>query len=144
MIRESFYISVNNIGNSNSEISGILGVETNYMNETNWNYLLTNIKKNKRVNTLEVFYNLLVNKFEELESKLGIEKSDISIWLVIEYDGECNIVLEKEELKYLSDLGINFCISIYKMNLKIEFALGKEYTMKGIFESEKWLNEKNI
>lgn len=63
---------------------------------------------------------LLTRKIELLED-IGITRDDISIWFLYEYEGECNMEFNHEDLKKVSDLGISLCISCWEKNSTITF-----------------------
>lgn len=61
---------------------------------------------------------LLTGKMEFLED-IGITRDDISIWFLYEYEGECNMEFNPEDLKKVGDLGISLCISCWEKNSTI-------------------------
>ena len=45
--------------------------------------------------------------------RLGISSDYISIWMLYEYDQQCNMEFTPDEMKAIGDLGITFCISCW-------------------------------
>ena len=58
-------------------------------------------------------FDLLYRKLDRLK-ELKIEKSDISLWIFYEYKDQCNFELSVQDIKYLFELGIAFCISCWE------------------------------
>jgi len=50
----------------------------------------------------------------DLLSKRGIEKPYISIFMLYEYDGQCNMEFRPEDMKRIGEHGIGFCISCWE------------------------------
>ena len=44
---------------------------------------------------------------------LGISSDYISIWMLYEYDQQCNMEFTPDEMKVMGELGITFCISCW-------------------------------
>ncbi|MGE5384130.1 MAG: hypothetical protein ACM3PX_11935 [Omnitrophica WOR_2 bacterium] len=101
-----------------SQITNILGVEPNSPPD-NWSYeLVVNDIENN--NFVEYFMGILEGRFDKL-SEIGISRDDISIWMLYEYEGECNIEFKASDLKLLGDNGISLCISCYEAGGYITF-----------------------
>lgn len=83
-----------------------------------WTYEVIDDKTDEYFDFINVFLDLLETKYSELE-ELNIKRSDISIWLIYEYDQQCNMEFDPQRLKRLGDNGITFCISCWDS--------GKEY-----------------
>jgi hypothetical protein len=58
------------------------------------------------------FLDILEDKYEILSS-LGIQKEDISVWHLYEYDQQCNMEFDPIRLKRLGDNSITLCISCW-------------------------------
>ena len=63
------------------------------------------------------FLHILEDNYEKL-NKIGIEKDNISIWLLYEYDSQCNMEFDPIRLKRLGDNGITLCISCWDSGQK--------------------------
>ena len=59
------------------------------------------------------FLDILEGKYEQLEC-IGISKKDISIWLLYEYEEQCNMEFLPVDLKRLGISGISLCISCWE------------------------------
>ncbi|MBD8019109.1 hypothetical protein [Kaistella pullorum] len=46
--------------------------------------------------------------------KLGIERNNISLWLLYEYDQQCNMEFDPTRLKRIADNEITLCISCWE------------------------------
>lgn len=110
------------IYNSNklySKINSILGVQNNKKSHKlnlNWIYELIhdeNLPTIKESNIIEHFLNILKNKYHILES-INIRREDISIWMIYEYDDQCNLEFNPEILERIGRNGISLCISCYQ------------------------------
>lgn len=64
-------------------------------------------------NVISEYLEKIENSLNKLE-KLRISKDDISIWLIYEYNNQCNLEFPPEILKQLGVNGIKFCLSCYE------------------------------
>jgi len=92
------------------KITNILGIEPNYP-QVAWGYKLV-IKENTYTNFIDYFLGILEGKYDKLR-KIGITKEEISIWMIYEYDEQCNMEFAPSDMKKLGDSGISFCVSCY-------------------------------
>ena len=53
---------------------------------------------------ISYFVNILESKFKDLES-IGIERDNITIWKLYEYDGQCNMEFDPQDLLKLGENG---------------------------------------
>lgn len=70
-------------------------------------------KKYKKNNILEYLISLLENNIKNI-AKLGIVSSDITVWIVYEYDDQCNFEFIPNDMKRLGQLNISLCVSCYQ------------------------------
>jgi hypothetical protein len=96
-----------------NKITQILGVESNYP-EVAWGYRLI-VKDHIYTNFIDAFLDILEGKYDKLK-EIGIDKEDISIWMIYEYINQCNMEFSPSDMKKLGDSGITFCISCYEGN----------------------------
>lgn len=99
---EIFYENVSSIVELKPE-------NTNY----GWSYELVFEKQEEYFDIIAKFLDSLEGKYEKLQ-KLGIENSDISIWLVYGYNNQCNMEFDPKTLKRIGESGIKLCISCYE------------------------------
>lgn len=92
------------------KITHILGVEPNCPQDT-WGYKL-NIEDDAYVNFIDIFLNILEGKYDKLYA-IGIARDNISIWMIYEYEEQCNMEFLPSDMKKLGDNGITFCVSCY-------------------------------
>ena len=45
---------------------------------------------------------------------IGIKPNDLSIWILYEFDEQCNLEFPPGQVKRLSDLGVSLCISCWQ------------------------------
>ena len=93
------------------KITNILGIESNYP-QVAWGHELKT-KRNEYVNFIDYFVGILEGNFDKLQD-IGITKDDITLWMVYEYDGQCNMEFNPTDIKKLGDSGITLCISCYE------------------------------
>jgi hypothetical protein len=91
-----------------------------------WVYEIIDEDENTYYDFINEFLDILENKYETL-AKLGIERSDITIWYLYEYDQQCNMEFDPKRLKRLGDNGIKLCISCWDS--------GKEYNVTDASQS---------
>jgi len=102
--------------NKITSILGKLPIEANLKEEPSgwWIQLEENEEKDKYVDFINLFMDLLEPKFNDLK-KIGINKEDILIWLVYEYKHQCALGFDSEELKRLGENGIAFNIDCQRI-----------------------------
>ena len=73
------------------------------------------IKATKNKSYWEVL-NTLIDLVEKNIPKLqleGIEKDDITLWMLCEFSGQCNLEFNPKTLERIGNNGITFCISYF-------------------------------
>ena len=93
------------------KITNILGIEPNYP-QVAWGYKLI-VKDNAYTNFIDYFLGILEGKYDKLQD-IGITREHISIWMIYEYEEQCNMEFTPSDMKKLGDNGITFCISCYE------------------------------
>ena len=93
----------------------IMGVKNAVLDKQIWEYVLKESIDDEHIDFIDQFSALLNAKQKQLEV-IGISNNMISIWYNYEYDGQCNIEFNANELKILGELGISFCISCWEKN----------------------------
>ena len=94
-----------------SLISEILGLMPNYP-QVSWGYSL-DTKDNQYTNFVEIFLKILYDKYDQLE-RIGINREHISIWIIYEYEEQCNLEFNPDDMKNIGAEGISLCISCYQ------------------------------
>lgn len=84
---------------------------------SSWTYEVIETETDKSFDFINIFLDILEKKYIELE-KLNIKRSDISIWMLYEYDQQCNMEFDPKRLMRLGDNGITLCISCWESGLK--------------------------
>jgi hypothetical protein len=109
-----------------NNLTAILGVQpreqfSNFSDSIpfRWTYEVFDDKVDEYFDFINVFLDLLETKYTDLK-KLNIKRNDISIWLLYEYDQQCNLEFQPKGLKRLGDNGITLCVSCWDS--------GKEYS----------------
>jgi hypothetical protein len=93
------------------QIDTLLGVKSNY-NIGGWGLEIVEDTDDEYFDFINFFIRLLDGKYEQLKI-IGIERSCISIWLLYEYDDQCNLEFVPNDLKLLGENGISLCISCW-------------------------------
>jgi hypothetical protein len=93
-------------------VTAILGEDPN-VKESVWELEKIIEEEDAYVNYIEYFLDLLEGNYEKL-SLIGVERNDISIWLLYEYDQECNMEFSPDELKRMGENGIVLCVSCWQ------------------------------
>ncbi len=93
------------------KITQIIGVKPNYP-QVAWGYKLI-VKDNAYTNFIDHFLGILEGKYDKLQS-IGIAREDISIWMIYEYEDQCNMEFIPSDMKKLGDNGITLCVSCYE------------------------------
>jgi hypothetical protein len=61
---------------------------------------------------VRVFLGALENRFGSLE-QIGVTRDNITMWVLYEYDYQCNLEFLATDLKDLGEAGISLCISCW-------------------------------
>jgi hypothetical protein len=78
-----------------------------------WLQLIEDTDNDINIDFINVFMELLEPNFERLKS-IGIEKENILIWLVYEYEHQCALGFNPKELERLGKNGIALNIDCHK------------------------------
>lgn len=93
-------------------ISQLLGVENN-CDYTSWSFEITENESDCSVDFVQTFLNYINGKEGEL-LELGVRSENISIWMLYEYDGQCNLEFSPRDMKSLGEKGISLCVSCWE------------------------------
>ncbi len=93
-------------------IDRVLGVKSLYRIGM-WRYKLIWLNNCPETSFVDHFLAILNGKYEQLES-IGITRDMISFWLLYEYDQQCNLEFNPEELRKTGQEGITLCISCWE------------------------------
>jgi hypothetical protein len=95
-----------------SLINHILGVPSD-MSESNWGIEKVVGDEDIAFDFIGYFLGILEDNYDRLE-KIGVKRGDISIWMLYEYDYQCNMEFSPEKLLELGREGITLCISCWE------------------------------
>jgi len=109
-----YYSIIIDNGNSSiyPQIDEILEVKSNYP-EAGWGLEIVEDELDDSINPILYLLSILENKYQLLEN-IGVSREYITIWILYEYENQCNIELTPEELKSISNSGISLCISCWE------------------------------
>jgi hypothetical protein len=107
------YYSLRINSNNKEEIFMILGISSNFVNSDIWIYEVIEGEQDPYFDFINEFLNILDGKYESL-SQIGISREDITIWLIYEYDNQCNLEFDPNLLYRLGKENIRLCISCYQ------------------------------
>lgn len=93
-------------------INEILGLSSN-MPGHNWGYEVEEEEGDPAFLFVEKFIDVLAGKYEELET-INVYKSDISLWMLYEYDDQCNMEFGPSQLAELGKSELSLCISCWR------------------------------
>lgn len=96
---------------SEEQLNNIIGVSSNFL-YANWGIEIIQSGENFS-EILVYFLSLLEGKYEKLES-IGISRENISIWILYEYEGQCNMEYDPVSMKKIGENGIVLCISCWE------------------------------
>lgn len=95
-----------------SQINEILGIVSNG-DSGFWELEVIRELDDQSFNFIDFFLSLLNGKYIEMEN-IGIYKEDISIWMLYEYEGQCNMEFRPIDMEELGKQGIILCISCWE------------------------------
>lgn len=93
-------------------VERLMGIPSS-LEDSDWTYCLEVGEEDPPVPFIQTFLDLLHDKFERLEA-MGVQRSDISIWLLYEYDDQCNLEFSPSQLAALGSAGIALCVSCWQ------------------------------
>lgn len=93
-------------------LDNILGVNSN-MGHVTWGLEIIEGEDDIGLDYIAYFLDLLEGNYEKL-SLIGVERSDISIWLLYEYDQQCNMEFSPDNMKRMGDNGVVLCVSCWQ------------------------------
>ena len=96
---------------SEEQLNNVIGVSSNFPH-ADWGIEIIQSDENFS-GILVYFLSLLEGKYEQLES-IGISREDISIWVLYEYEGQCNMEYDPVSMKKIGENGIVLCISCWE------------------------------
>ena len=95
------------------EIDIVLGVKSNFSPTAGWGLEITEKEEDEHIFFIKYFSSLLEGKYEALE-RIGITRDDISIWMLYEYEGQCNMEFSPDDMYILGKEGIVLAISCWE------------------------------
>lgn len=98
-----------------SNISKLFNLEPTNSIENEWCFEIEEKENDEYFDFINYFLDILEGKYIELKS-IGINKEDISIWLLYEFDDQCNMEFVPKDLKRIGDNEISLCISSWNKN----------------------------
>ena len=96
---------------SEEQLNNVIGVSSNFPH-ADWGIEIIQSDENFS-GILVYFLSLLEGKYEKLES-IGISRENISIWVLYEYEGQCNMEYDPVSIKKMGENGIALCISCWE------------------------------
>ncbi|MEO6329976.1 MAG: hypothetical protein ABIO55_13650 [Ginsengibacter sp.] len=85
-----------------------------------WEFTKTVSPEDNYFDFINNFLDILENKYDQLKN-IGINRDDISIWFLYEYDQQCNMEFNPQRMKRLGENQITLCISCYEADDFITF-----------------------
>lgn len=95
------------------EINIIIGKVTNFSSSAGWGIEVVQKEEDEPIFFIKYFLSLLNGKYDQLE-KIGITRDNISIWMLYEYEGQCNMEFSPEDMYNLGKEGIVLAISCWE------------------------------
>jgi hypothetical protein len=98
-----------------SEIFNVRSTDNYYENKipSEWNYQTVKNEDDSAFDFVSVFMDI-IDPHYDLLAQLGIQQSDITFWLLYEYENQCNMEFSPQQLRRLGDGGISLCISCWE------------------------------
>ncbi|MCW3073895.1 MAG: hypothetical protein JWP69_964 [Flaviaesturariibacter sp.] len=102
-----------------NEITNLLGVQPKPVEQDSgltysiWTFEVEEDNEGPYYHFINRFLDIIEPRFEDLQ-KLGVEKSNITFWMLYEYDQQCAMEFHPQEMKRLGDSGIVLCIDCWQ------------------------------
>lgn len=113
---KNFYIMKIHLESSNQvqAITSIIGRQPTRCGDYSWELEFQESDFGGRFNDcLNYIESILKSAAFNLEA-MQIKLDDISIWILYEYDEQCNLEFPPDQLRRLSELGVSLCISCWQ------------------------------
>jgi len=94
-------------------IDEILGVSSEDPNSNWWIFEKVIGEDDPQIYFISYFLGILKGNYEKLK-EIGVERDDITIWMLYEYDQQCNMEFEPSDLLELGKEGIKLCVSCWE------------------------------
>ncbi len=115
------FIDTGNSEKNYHQLTAILGVIPTTFNAkknsvetfSTWTYCVDTKEEDPYFDFINIFLDLLDPNFTKL-SEIGIEKNAISFWHLYEYDQQCSMEFNPQEMKRLGESGITLCIDCWQ------------------------------
>jgi hypothetical protein len=98
---------------TNEAVSSILKIQPTKVTNHLWEYELIENDDDEYVDFVPTFLDILCSSNIKRLEKLSIKKKDISIWLLYEYDSQCNIEISSKDLAALGEADLPLQISCW-------------------------------
>ncbi len=108
----SLKIHLNNKENKD-KITNILKVSPTALDDSLWELKLVQNESDSYIDFINHYLDILENKYDLLKS-IDINREDISIWMLYEYDNQCNMEFLPSQLLRIGEHGITLCISCWE------------------------------
>mgnify|MGYP003565275533 CR=1 FL=1 len=94
-----------------SFINTLLGVKSN--SSSIWEIQFIQQEHDIYISYIDYFLSILEGKYRLLDT-IGVTREDISIWILYEYENQCNLEFSPTELTKIGVQGITLCISCWE------------------------------
>lgn len=95
------------------EIDIVLGVKSNFSPSVGWGIEVVQKENDESIFFIDYFLSVLEGKYTHLE-KIGITRDCISVWMLYEYEGQCNMEFSPQDMYRLGKEGIVLCVSCWE------------------------------
>lgn len=109
----SYYsLRIQTDSSKHSLIENYLNIKSNYY-QNGWGIEVVVDENDKYFDAINYFIDILEPNFSKLFS-IGITSYDISIWILYEYEEQCNLEFNASDLQRIGNNNINLNISCWK------------------------------
>lgn len=78
-----------------------------------WTYSVEEKEEEPNYDFINQFLDIIEPNLSELK-KIGIDREDITFWMIYEYDQQCSMEFHPQEMKRLGESGIIMCIDCFQ------------------------------
>lgn len=97
------------------DISKLFNLEPTSDRNNEWFFEIEEKEADEYFDFINYFLDILEGNYEKLKL-IGIDKENISIWFLYEFDDQCNIEFLSNDLKRIGENEISLCISCWNKN----------------------------
>jgi hypothetical protein len=109
----TYILKISALGVKADDVARVMNVPTATVRNGVWQYRIVEGPSEPHVDFVRQFLDTYTPKITDL-TKLGIQPNNVTVWMMYEYDQQCNMEFEPKDLMALGTAGLKLCISCWQ------------------------------